>query len=492
MSLWIIFFVIFVALAFEYINGFHDTANSIATVVGTKVLTPRQAIALAALTNLVGALAGHAVAKTVSSGLVDSAYVSPLVIACALLGGIVWNLITWWFGLPSSSTHALVGGLCGAAFASAHHNAKAIIWSVEKMKDGKMVMEGVLHKVVIPMVTSPVIGFVGGFIVMGLFYLLLRSARPRFVNRFFGKAQIASAAYMGFAHGLADAQKTMGVITLALVTATAAGSFQNLPGWCSFLKMDKTLQAEEALKSLQTKDVSGETLSQAAGVLETEAQRLKNGEFREAFLTLSACAYREAGQDDASQRAMAAARKTHDDLLDHEARRWLPKTPLIGKMLTAKYTDWKKTLDAEMTAAAAANKMPIQVAAVKVKDLSPDVPAWIKVICAMTMAAGTAAGGWKIIKTLGHKMVKLHPVHGFAAETTAATLLAVTGSMGMTVSTTHSITTAIMGVGCAKRFNALKLSLVERIIWAWVLTLPAAGLVGYLMVRLFQVCGWLH
>lgn len=491
MSLWIIFFVIFVALAFEYINGFHDTANSIATVVGTKVLTPRQAIALAALTNLIGALAGHAVAKTVSSGLVDSSFVSPLVIACALLGGIVWNLITWWFGLPSSSTHALVGGICGATFASAHHNPKAIIWSVEKMKDGKVVMEGVLHKVVIPMISSPVIGFVGGFIVMGLFYLLLRSARPRFVNRFFGKAQIVSAAYMGFAHGLADAQKTMGVITLALVTATAAGSFQALPDWCSFLKMDKTQQAEKALKSLQTKDLSEETLAGAAAVLESEALRLKNGEFREAFLTLSAYAYDEAGQSEASQRTMAAARKTHADLLEHEARRLLPKTPLVGKMVAAKFTDWKKTLDAEMAGAVAAKKVPISVAAGKVKDLSPDVPAWIKIICALTMAAGTAAGGWKIIKTLGHKMVKLHPVHGFAAETTAATLLAVTGSMGMTVSTTHSITTAIMGVGCAKRFNALKLSLVERIIWAWVLTLPAAGLVGYLMVKLFQLCGWL-
>ena len=491
MSLWIIFFVIFVALAFEYINGFHDTANSIATVVGTKVLTPRQAIALAALTNLIGALAGHAVAKTVSSGLVDSAFVSPLVIACALLGGIVWNLITWWFGLPSSSTHALVGGICGATFASARHNPKAIIWSVEKMKDGKMVMEGVLHKVVMPMVTSPVIGFVGGFVIMGLFYLLLRSARPRFVNRFFGKAQIASAAYMGFAHGLADAQKTMGVITLALVTATAHGSFQDLPDWCSFLKMDKTQQAEQALKSLQAKDLSEKTMADAATVLENEALRLKNGEFREAFLTLSAYAYQEAGQGDASQRSMAAARQTHADLLDQEARRWLPKTPLVGKMVAAKFTDWKKTLDAEMVGAVTAKKVPISVAAGKVKDLSPDVPAWIKIICALTMAAGTAAGGWKIIKTLGHKMVKLHPVHGFAAETTAATLLAITGSMGMTVSTTHSITTSIMGVGCAKRFNALKLSLVERIIWAWVLTLPAAGLVGYLMVKLFQLCGWL-
>ena len=134
MSLWIIFFVIFVALAFEYINGFHDTANSIATVVGTKVLTPRQAIALAALTNLIGALAGHAVAKTVSSGLVDSAFVSPLVIACALLGGIVWNLITWWFGLPSSSTHALVGGMVGAGLDGQGHGLAVNI--LPQVKDG--------------------------------------------------------------------------------------------------------------------------------------------------------------------------------------------------------------------------------------------------------------------------------------------------------------------------------------------------------------------
>lgn len=490
MSLWIIFFVIFVALAFEYINGFHDTANSIATVVGTKVLTPRQAIALAAVTNLIGALAGHAVAKTVSSGLVDSAFMSPLVIACALLGGIVWNLVTWWFGLPSSSTHALVGGICGAAYASSHHNAKSIIWSVEKIKDGKPVMEGVLHKVVIPMLSSPVIGFVGGFLIMGLFYLLLRSARPRFVNRFFGKAQIASAAYMGFAHGLADAQKTMGVITLALVTATAAGSFETLPNWCAFLKMDKTKTAEIALTDLQKKDVTPAEILKSAQVLEAEAQQLKNGEFREAFFTMAATGYQAAGATTESERSLQAAKQTHTELLDRESKRLLPKIPLIGKMVAAKFTDWKKTIDTEWAAAEKAGKVPLAVAAKKVDELAPDVPTWIKFICALTMAAGTAAGGWKIIKTLGHKMVKLHPVHGFAAETTAATLLAVTGSLGMTVSTTHSITTSIMGVGCAKRFNALNLSLVERIIWAWVLTLPAAGIVGYAMVRLFQLFHW--
>jgi phosphate/sulfate permease len=319
----------------------------------------------------------------------------------------------------------------------------------------------------------------------------LRNARPRFINRFFGKAQIASAAYMGFAHGLADAQKTMGVITLALVTATAAGSFQTLPNWCSFLKMDKTQHAEEAIMILQEKAPDAAKISEAAAILESEAAMLKNGEFREAFFTLAATAYTEAGKESDAVRTMAAAKQTHDDLLAKEAERLMPKIPLIGKMVAAKFTDWKKTLQQEMDAATAAGKPTLATAAKKVDGLSPDVPAWIKIICALTMAAGTAAGGWKIIKTLGHKMVKLHPVHGFAAETTAATLLAVTGSLGMTVSTTHSITTAIMGVGCAKRFNALNLSLIERIIWAWVLTLPAAAIVGYLMVKLFQLFGWL-
>jgi phosphate/sulfate permease len=422
---------------------------------------------------------------------VDAQFISPLVIICALVGGIVWNLITWWFGMPSSSTHALVGGICGAAFASAHNNWNAIIWSVEKVKDGKVVMEGVLHKVVLPMVTSPVIGFFGGFIIMGFLYLILRGARPRFVNRFFGKLQIGSAAYMGFAHGLADAQKTMGVITLALVTATAAGSFEHLPTWLGFLKMDKSAAAEQCIVEIGRKDASSTELLAAAAKLEAEAVKIKRGEFREAFLTLTAKTYESLGETDASQRAAALAASTHRQAIEREDARILTKVPVIGKMVSAKINDWDKTLIKEMAAATEAGKRPLAVASKKVDDLSPDVPVWIKIICSLTMAAGTAAGGWRIIKTLGHKMVKLQPVHGFAAETTAATLLAVTGSLGMTVSTTHSVTTAIMGVGCAKRFNALKLSLVERILWAWVLTLPAAGAVAYLMVRLFQMFGWI-
>lgn len=491
MTLGIIFLVIFIALAFEYINGFHDTANSIATVVGTKVLTPRQAIALAALTNLIGALAGHAVAKTVSSGLVDSSFVTPLVIICALLGGIAWNLLTWWFGMPSSSTHALVGGICGATFAASHHNWSAILWSVEKVKDGKVAMEGILHKVIVPMVTSPLVGFFGGFLIMGLLYLILRGARPRFVNRFFGKAQILSAGFMGFAHGLADAQKTMGVITLALVSATAAGSFVAVPGWLGFLRMGKSMAAEQSIRIVQNTGATPDELRGAAETLEQEGAKLKRGEFREAFLTLSSSIFAQLGDAPTAERVGTLAAATHREIIEAEEARILPKIPIIGRMVAGKHNDWQKILTKEIDAATSAGKPALPAAAGKVRDLSPDVPTWIKIICSLVMAAGTAAGGWRIIKTLGHKMVRLQPVHGFAAETTAATLLAVTGSLGMTVSTTHSVTTAIMGVGCAKRFNALKLSLVERILWAWVLTLPAAGLAGYLFVEAFRLAGWM-
>ncbi len=490
MTLTVIFLVIFIALTFEYINGFHDTANSIATVVGTKVLSPRQAIVLATVTNLTGALAGHAVAKTVSSGLVDAQFISPLVIVCALVGGIAWNLLTWWFGLPSSSTHALVGGLCGAAVASAHGKWHAIVWSVEKIKDGKVVQEGVLHKVVVPMVVSPLIGLVGGFLIMGLLYGLLARARPQFVNRFFGKAQIGSAAYMGFAHGLADAQKTMGVITLGLVTATATGTFDTMPGFLSFLRMEKSKHAEAAIKSLQDPAIKPGSLRDAAAVLAGESAVLKPGEFKEAFEALAARALRASGQVAEAERLHASSLATHKKLLDRYHGRWLGMLPLVGKMIVGTPpTDWNKKLDGEMKSAAEAKKEPLPAAASKVRDLSPDVPVWIKVVCALTMAAGTAAGGWRIIKTLGHKLVKLQPVHGFAAETTAATVLAATGNLGMTVSTTHSITTSIVGVGCAKSFRALSFSLFERIIIAWLLTLPAAGVVGYLMVKLLQFCG---
>jgi len=357
--------VILVALVFEYINGFHDTANSIATVVATKVLSPRQAVMLAAVTNLTGALWGTAVAKTIASGLVDTKIVTSEILVCALLGAIVWNLITWWFGLPSSSSHALVGGLCGASFAAAHNSWGVIIWSIPGKThwwEGK----GLLWKVLVPMVSSPIVGLVVGFLVMGLLYFLLRNWRPMTVNRVFGKLQLFSAAYMGFSHGTNDAQKTMGIIALALVAATSAGAFNHFPDWLGFLKTPE---------------------------------------------------------------------------------------PAPGK--------------------------------------SVEIAVWIKVLCAMTMCAGTAAGGWRIIKTLGHKMVRLYPVHGFAAEATGASVLIAAAHFGMPVSTTHAISTSIMGVGCAKGFNALKLNVVERIVWAWILTIPAAGLIAYALVRSAEFAGWL-
>src|SRR6267154_1791422 len=361
----LLFTVILVALVFEYINGFHDTANSIATIVSTKVLTPRQAVLLAAITNLVGALWGTAVAKTISSGLVDSKLVAMTsdIIICALLGAILWNLITWWFGLPSSSSHALIGGLCGSALAASDDNWRVIIWSqpdAQHWVQGK----GLLWKVILPMVTSPLAGFLLGFLVMGLLYVLLRNARPFRVNRFFGRAQMFSAGAMGFMHGTNDAQKTMGIIALTLFAATKAGQLEHLPGWLSFLHTPE---------------------------------------------------------------------------------------PAPGKEM--------------------------------------EIRLWIKIVCALTMAAGTAVGGWRIIKTLGHKMVKLHPINGFAAEASSATVILAATQLGIPVSTTHNISAAIMGVGAARRLTAIKWPVVEQMVWAWILTIPVTAGLAYLFVRLLRAMG---
>src|SRR5258708_26888780 len=228
---------VLVALLFEYINGFHDTANSIATVVSTKVLTPRQAVMLAAVTNLLGSLWGTAVARTISSGLIDSKQVQMTsgIMICALLAAVIWNLFTWWFGLPSSSSHALIGGLCGSAVAASHENWSVIVWAqpgAHHWFQGK----GLVWKVVVPMVGSPLAGFSLGFVIMALLYLALRRARPQKVNRFFNRAQMVSAGAMGFMHGTNDAQKTMGIIALALMAATGAGQLRDLPTWLAFLR----------------------------------------------------------------------------------------------------------------------------------------------------------------------------------------------------------------------------------------------------------------
>ncbi|HEV2095552.1 MAG TPA: anion permease, partial [Chthoniobacterales bacterium] len=216
--------VVFAAIFFEYSNGFHDAANAIATVVSTKVLTPRQAIAMAAIFNLTGALLGGAVASTIGKGLVDTAVVTMATVLCALIAAIFWNLLTWWLGLPSSSSHALIGGICGAALATAHGDWAVLKWHT-----------GLLPKVIVPMITSPIAGFLIGGLFMFILLVLFRSTTPRVVHGIFGKLQILSAAWMAHSHGTNDAQKTMGIITLALFTGTKAGTFHALPPWLGFL-----------------------------------------------------------------------------------------------------------------------------------------------------------------------------------------------------------------------------------------------------------------
>jgi PiT family inorganic phosphate transporter len=342
--------VLLAALAFEYINGFHDAANAIATVVSTKVLTPRQAIALAAFFNLFGAFMGTAVAKTIGAGQVDVKVVTMDTVLAALIGAIIWNLVTWYFGIPSSSSHALIGGLCGAALATSHGDWSVLIWE----KGGK----GLWPQIIVPMLASPVAGFLIGFALMGFLTAVLVKVRPSVVNGVFGKLQIASAAWMGLSHGTNDAQKTMGIITLALFTGTTQGALAGLP---------------ESLHFLQT--------------------------------------------------------------------------PTF------------------------------------------EIHRWVVVACALVMAAGTAAGGWRIIRTMGHKMVRLQPVHGFAAETTAGFVIQVASHAGIPLSTTHVISTSIMGVGAMKRFGAVRWGLVQRIVWAWVLTLPVTGFLGWIAKRCMMLAG---
>jgi len=355
--------VIGIVLVFTFTNGFHDAANAIATVVGTRVLTPRQAVIMGAVTNFIGALSGVAVAKTIGADLIDSHFITTATILCAMLGGIAWNILTWYFGLPSSSSHSLIGGLLGAAFASAHNQWSVIKWAVPSVDDktGQVVMDGLYPKVILPMLTSPLLGFLGGMLVMSLLFVIIRPMRPRVVDRVFGKLQLISASYMGWAHGFADGQKTMGIVALTCFVATNNGDLKNVPDWLGFLATP-----------------------------------------------------------------------------DFEVKRWMI---------------WS---------------------------------------CGIVMAMGTYIGGWRIIQTLGRKLVRLRPVHGFAAETTAATVLLVTGKLGMSVSTTHVITTAIMGVGCTKRFSALKWTLVERIVWAWILTIPATALLAYALVEAARAFGWMQ
>jgi len=322
--------IVVVALIFDFTNGAHDCANAIATVVSTKALSPRAAVLMAAVLNFIGALLGEEVAHTLGAGIINPAVVSGshILVLAALVGAIAWNLITWYYGIPSSSSHALIGGLIGAAVVHA----------------GFTTLNGmsIVKKVLIPLVCSPLGGFAVGFLIMGLITVFFRRFNRTKVNRVFFKLQVVSAAFMATSHGLNDAQKTMGVITLALLIF---------------------------------------------------------------------------GQID-----------------------------------------------------------------------SVHVPLWVKLACALAMAAGTAMGGWKIIKTMGHRIFKLEPVHGFAAESSAALVITGASLFGAPISTTHTISSCIFGVGSTKRLSAVRWGVAGNLVIAWILTLPASAAIAagsYWILALF-------
>jgi len=312
--------IVILGLAFDFINGFHDTANAIATVVATRVLSPGRAVLMSVILNVVGALTGHAVAATVGKGIVETASVTQELVIAALIAAITWNLITWWFGIPSSSSHALIFSIVGAGIAGAGTDAI--------QRDG-------VTKVLSGMVYSPLLGFLGAFLVLIALLWIVAKRRPHTVNRIFGRLQIFSAGFMAYSHGSNDAQKTMGVIALALAS---------YHGW------------------------SGD--------------------------------------------------------------------------------EW-------------------------------NVPLWVTLCAAGAMGLGTAMGGWRIVKTMGLKVVELRTIDGFAAETSAAAIIETASRLGIPVSTTHVISSAIMGVGATRRASAVRWGVAGRIVAAWVVTIPVCMGIGW-------------
>jgi PiT family inorganic phosphate transporter len=317
--------VIILATIFDFINGFHDTANAIATSVSTRVLSPKVAVSMAAILNMVGALSGTAVAKMVGSGLVTASGITQVTVVAALLSAIIWDLFTWFFGLPTSSSHAILSGLVGAAVATAGPG---------------IIISGGVYKILAGLIFSPVVGLVLGYFLMAFLTWLFRRSSPSTVTKTFNRMQIVSAAYMAFSHGNNDAQKTMGIITMALV------SYYKLPQF--------------------------------------------------------------------------------------------------------------------------------------------DIPFWVIGLCATAMALGTAIGGWRVIKTLGVRLVNLRPINGFAAEASAATVIEIASRIGLPLSTTHVISSTIMGVGASKRLSAVRWGVGWNILVAWVFTLPACAALAW------GVCKALH
>jgi PiT family inorganic phosphate transporter len=312
---------IVVALIFDFTNGFHDTANAVATSVSTRALSPRLAVLIAAVANLAGAFATTAVAKTVGKGIIDPGLATPKTVLAAVTGAIVWNLVTWWLGLPSSSSHALIGGLVGAALVQS--GEKGVQW------------HGLVHNVLIPALWAPAIAFAAAFAFLLLIYWVFQRLTPGVANRSFRIGQLASGTWVGFTHGANDAQKTMGVIALALLAHGSISTFY--------------------------------------------------------------------------------------------------------------------------------------------------IPNWVKIAAALSIAAGTYAGGWRIMRTLGQRVFQMDPPAGFAAQATAGAVIYASTKAGYPLSTTHVVSGAVMGVGATKRLSAVRWGVAGNIVTAWVLTIPAAAAVAALV-----------
>jgi PiT family inorganic phosphate transporter len=311
--------VIAAALIFDYVNGFHDTANAIATSVSTRALSIRSAIIIAATLNFAGAMASTAVAKTIGKGIVDPTAITQTVVLAGVVGAIIWDIVTWYYGLPSSSSHAIIGGMIGSVIAHAGF--------------GHLQTAG-LQKIILALILSPIFGTIMGFTFMVIFLWSFRNKSPYGVNKGFRRCQIFTASMMSFSHGTADAQKSMGIITMALLSYGAIQTFE--------------------------------------------------------------------------------------------------------------------------------------------------VPMWVKLACALSMALGTAAGGWRIIKTVGRDFVKLQPVNGFSVDASASTVILIASMLGLPTSTTHVVTSSILGVGLSKRMSAVNWKIAGRILVAWVLTIPASAVVAFI------------
>src|SRR6185436_9270389 len=417
--------VILIALIFEYINGFHDTANAIATSVATRALSTRQAILLSASWNLVGALMGTAVAKTIGSGLVDTSLISPTTVACALAGGIIWNLVTWYIGLPSSSSHALIGGLCGAALATAHGDLNAIVWMKDTVKDASGQMQhlpffkasGVIPKVIVPMFLAPLVGLAIAYGLTGVMYGVLK--KPRVLPSLFGVAIAFGLTWM-----------------LHTVTHWAPLGFL-------WVKIALAILLAGLLLWRQLR------VSQTGGLTSGHV----NSEFRWYQLGSASWMSYAHGLNDAQKTMGIIALLLFTATTKGDAFKQLPSW--LEFLRTPKF----------------------------------EIALWVKIACGITIALGTAAGGWRIVKTLGKNVVKLQPIHGFSAQTTAAGVIETARAFGVPLSTTHVISGSIMGVGATKRFNAVKWTVAERMIWAWIMTIPICAGLAFVFTWLAHKAG---